>query len=130
MEELMIVANVAIVFGTIYKLFELFVGKKERQMLIDKLSDNSLSEGKFKGFISSSPYSALRIGGLLFGLGFGMLMGYIIINNYFSLYWEDDVNRQVRETASIIYGASTLFGGGLGVIVAFLIEVFCTRNSK
>lgn len=126
----MCVANVAIVFGTIYKLFELFVGRKERQMLIDKLSDNSFSEGKFKGFISSSPYSALRIGCLLFGLGFGMLMGYFIIYNYFSQYWMDDANRQVRETVSIIYGASTLFGGGLGVLVAFVIEVFCTRNSK
>lgn len=130
MEELMIVANVAIVFGTVYKLFELFVRGKERQMLIDKLSENSLSEGKFKGFISSSSYSALRIGCLLFGLGFGMLMGYFIIYNYFSQYWMDDANRQVRETVSIIYGASTLFGGGLGVLVAFVIEVFCTRNSK
>lgn len=130
MEELMIVANVAIVFGTIYKLFELFVGRKERQMLIDKLSDNSFSEVKFKGFMSSSPYSALRIGCLLLGLGFGMLMGYIIVYNYFSQYWLDDVNWQVRDTVSIIYGASTLFGGGLGVLVAFVIEVFCTRNSK
>ena len=30
MEELMIVANVAIVFGVIYKLFELFAGRRER----------------------------------------------------------------------------------------------------
>lgn len=126
----MIVANVAIVFGTIYKLFELFVGRKERQMLIDKLSDTSLSEVNFKGFMSSFPYSALRIGCLLLGLGFGMLMGYIIVYNYFSQYWLNDVNMQVRDTVSIIYGASTLFGGGLGVIVAFLIEVFCSRNSK
>ena len=59
-----------------------------------------------------------------------MLMGYIIVYNYFSQYWLDDVNWQVRDTVSIIYGASTLFGGGLGVIVTFLIEVFCTRNSK
>ena len=38
MEELMVVANVAIIFGVVYKLFELFVGKKERMMLIEKLS--------------------------------------------------------------------------------------------
>ena len=37
----MIVANVAIVFGTLYTLFELFVGTKERQKLIDNLSENS-----------------------------------------------------------------------------------------
>ena len=39
MNELMIVANVAIVFGVIYKLFELFVGRKERMMIIEKLGD-------------------------------------------------------------------------------------------
>ena len=39
MDQLMIVANVAIVFGVIYKLFELCVGRKERMMLIDKLGE-------------------------------------------------------------------------------------------
>ena len=130
MEELMIVANVAIVFGTLYKLFELFVGKKERQMLIDKLSENSLTEGKFKGLNMSSYYLALRLGCLLLGLGLGILIGYIIICNSLSEYWMSDVNRQVRETASIIYGASTLLGGGLGMIVAFLIEVFRSKETK
>ena len=130
MEELMIVANVAIVFGTIYKLFELFVGKKERQMFIDKLSENSLTEGKFKGLNMSSYYLALRLGCLLLGLGLGILIGYIIICNSLSEYWMSDVNRQVRETASIIYGASTLLGGGLGMIVAFLIEVFRSKETK
>ncbi len=130
MEELMIVANVAIVFGTIYKLFELFVGKKERLMLIDKLSENSLTEGKFKGLNMSSYYLALRLGCLLLGLGLGILIGYIIICNSLSEYWMSDVNRQVRETASIIYGASTLLGGGLGMIVAFLIEVFRSKETK
>ena len=130
MNELMIVANVAIVFGTIYKLFELFVGKKERQMLIDKLSENSLTEGKFKGLNMSSSYSALRFGCLLLGLGLGILIGYIIICNSLPEYWIDEANRQVRETASIIYGASTLFGGGLGMIVAFLVEVFRSKDRK
>lgn len=45
MEELMIVANVAIIFGVVYKLFELFVGKKERMMLIEKLSSEELMKG-------------------------------------------------------------------------------------
>lgn len=130
MEELMIVANVAIVFGTIYKLFELFVGKKERQMLIDKLSENSLTEGKFKGLNMSSSYSALRFGCLLLGLGLGILMGYIIVCNSLPDYFMDDVNIRVRETASIIYGASTLFGGGIGMLVAFIIEVFSNKKVK
>ena len=130
MEELMIVANVAIVFGTIYKLFELFVGRKERQMLIDKLSETSLTDGKFKGLNMSSSYSALRFGCLLLGLGLGILMGYIIVCNSLPDYFMDDVNIRVRETASIIYGASTLFGGGIGMLVAFIIEVFSNKKVK
>ena len=46
MDELTIVANVAIVFGVIYKLFELFVGRKERMMLIEKLPAEALADGK------------------------------------------------------------------------------------
>ena len=41
MEELMVVANVAIVFGVIYKLFELYVRRQERIMLIEKLSSGA-----------------------------------------------------------------------------------------
>lgn len=130
MQELMIVANVAIVFGTIYKLFELFVGRKERQMLIDKLSETSLTDGKFKGLNMSSSYSALRFGCLLLGLGFGILVGYIIVCNSLPDYFMDDVNTRIRETASIIYGASTLLGGGIGMLAAFIIEVFCSKKIK
>lgn len=130
MENLMIVATVAIVFGTIYKLFELFVGRKERLMLIDKLSENSLTDGKFKGLNMSSSYSALRFGCLLLGLGFGILMGYIIVCNSLPDYFMNDVNIRVRETVSVIYGASTLLGGGIGMLAAFIIEVFISKKIK
>ena len=50
MEELMIVANVAIVFGVIYKLFELFAGRRERMMLIEKMGDK-LTPENFKKVI-------------------------------------------------------------------------------
>lgn len=126
----MIVATVAVVFGTIYKLFELFVGRKERLMLIDKLSENSLTDGKFKGLNMSSSYSALRFGCLLLGLGFGILMGYIIVCNSLPDYFMNDVNIRVRETVSVIYGASTLLGGGIGMLAAFIIEVFISKKIK
>ena len=47
MEQLMITVNVAIVFGVIYKLFELFVGRKERMMLIEKLPIEVLKDKRF-----------------------------------------------------------------------------------
>ena len=48
MEQLMITVNVAIVFGVIYKLFELFVGRKERMMLIEKLPIEVLTDDSRK----------------------------------------------------------------------------------
>lgn len=126
----MIVANVAIVFGTVYKLFELIIGGKERQMLIDKLSESALAEGKFKGFNMTSSYSALRFGCLLLGLGLGILIGYTIVCNSLPEYWMNEVNNEVKETASIIFGASTLLGGGIGMLAAFIIEVFISKKIK
>ena len=44
MDELMIVANVAIIFGVMYKLFELYAKRKERIMLIEKLPPELLDK--------------------------------------------------------------------------------------
>ena len=96
MEQLMITVNVAIVFGVIYKLFELFV----------------------------------RLGCLLMGLGLGLLIGYFIVVGTQPEYFMENVGHTVRETVSIIYGASVLLGGGLGLIVAFVIEVMRASRNK
>ncbi len=141
MDELTIVANVAIVFGVIYKLFELFVGRKERMMLIEKLPAEALADGKLKnGYLSSlfncmggglvSHLSSLRFGCLLVGLGLGLLIGYCIVVETQPGYFMEDVGYAVRETVSIIYGASVLLGGGLGLIVAFVIEVMRASRNK
>ena len=42
----------------------------------------------------------------------------------------ENVGHTVRETVSIIYGASVLLGGGLGLIVAFVIEVMRASRNK
>ncbi len=72
MEELMIVSKVAIVFGVIYKLFELFAVRRERMMLIEKMGDK-LTPETFKNGIMYRPslysFGGLRIGCLLLGLG-------------------------------------------------------------
>lgn len=142
MEQLMITVNVAIVFGVIYKLFELFVGRKERMMLIERLPMEALTDEKrrneyfaslFRGKIGGFPASsaALRLGCLLVGLGLGLLVGYcIVINSQPEYFASDEVCNSVRETVSIIYGASVLFGGGIGLIVAFVIEVICASRHK
>lgn len=122
MDELMIVANVAIVFGVIYKLFELFVGRKERMMIIEKLGDK-LTPDTFKNGIfyrtGLFSFGGLRIGCLLIGLGVGLLLGYAIVSITQSFYFNGD---RPYEVISIVYGACVLLGGGTGLVVSYLIE--------
>lgn len=122
MNELMIVANVAIVFGVIYKLFELFVGRKERMMIIEKLGDK-LTPDTFKNGIfyrtGLFSFGGLRMGCLMIGLGVGLLVGYGIISATQYSYF--DGNRPY-EVTSVVYGACVLLGGGMGLVISYLIE--------
>ena len=131
MEELMVIANVAIVFGVIYKLFELFVGRKERMMLIEKLPPEMLNKGtdghlKLKALGFSN---ALRYGCLFLGIGLGLITGYCIICNTLPEYFSNG-GRHANETASIIYAASVLIGGGVGLIAAFLVELKLNKKKE
>lgn len=132
MEELMVVANVAIVFGVFYKLFELYARRKERIMLIEKLPPEMLG-GKMgddlKVSLSSSLFTALRLGCLFLGVGLGLIAGYCIVRNTLSEYFSPGGFR-FNDTASVIYGASVLIGGGIGLITAFLIELKIGKKKK
>ena len=122
------------IFGFL-KLFELFVCKKERLLIIEKMGEkftpdmlehkiNFSSIGKFSS-------SALKLGCLRMGLGVGLLIGYLICSTTLEGYAEmGDVrlNYNMRETISIIYGACILLFGGLGLLVAFLIELKINKN--
>lgn len=139
MNELMIVANVAIVFGVIYKLFELFVCKKERTMLIEKIPADFFVEGKLRNLNLSSmslisnfnKFTALRFGMLFLGLGIGLLLGYFIVYQSLPEYFQDDnAIWSVRKIISVILGASVLVGGGLGLVLSFIIEMIITSKKK
>ena len=122
------------IFGFL-KLFELFVCKKERLLIIEKMGEkftpdmlehkiNFSSIGKFSS-------SALKLGCLLMGLGLGLLIGYLICSTTLEGYAEmGDVrlNYNMRETISIIYGACILLFGGLGLLIAFLVELKINKN--
>ena len=75
---------VGIVTLVIYKLFELFVRKKERLSIIEKIGekfDASMIENKFSfpsKIFKNFSFGSLKAGCLLMGVGLGLLVGFAI----------------------------------------------------
>ena len=135
LESIMVVLVCAIFVVGFLKLFELFVCKKERLAIIEKMGDKltpDMLQSKFSIFSTGNiSFSALKGGCLLMGLGLGLLIGYLICSTTLQGYAEigtDYFNRNLRETSSIIYGACILLFGGLGLLTAFLVELKINKN--
>lgn len=130
MDFITIPLTLGIAVFAFYKLVELYVRKKERILIIEKLSQlekvnvenfnlSSLFGGKN---FSVGQFTGLRIGSLLIGLGLGLLIAYFIINMTVVYPRGGDLPWSIRESISIVYGASTLLFGGLGLVTGFIIE--------
>ncbi len=123
---------VAIIFITFYKVIDLYVRRKERIMMIEKcesLKDaNPIFQNLFGGgqpmFKNYSSW-ALRIGALFLGIGVGLLVGYAICYYSISSYAVPgkEYDSQINDVVSVVYGATTLLFGGMGLIIAFLVEL-------
>ncbi len=106
-----------VVFITIYMIIELFVHRKERLMLIDKAAQNQNIDirGLLQKTGSGFSFSALKIGCLLSGLGVGFFVS-------FALRIALQHCMQDWGTQEMLSIASVLTFGGLGMIVAYLID--------
>ena len=124
MDWIMIPLNCLIVFGAIYKVVELFVRRRERLMLISKLSE--ISNVDFKGikfYSSGNKFTALRVGCLMLGVGFGFLVGFLLnfiiiegkLDNLYEWQYYDKVG-------GIIYIACICVFGGIGLLLSYLAE--------
>ncbi len=136
MDFIMVPLIIGIITLGIYKLFELFVRKKERLFILEKIGDKfdaSMIENKFsfpsKVFKNFS-FGALKAGCLLVGVGLGLLVGFIICINTMNGYYIGSENYEVKEIAGIVYGASVLIFGGLGLIIAFILEMKYSKNKQ
>ena len=120
----MIPLNCLIVFGAIYKVVELFVRKRERLMLISKLTE--ISNVDFKGiklYSSGNKFTALRVGCLMLGVGLGFLVGFFLNlmasqGEYERLY-EWQYNNKI---GGIIYVACICIFGGIGLLISYFAE--------
>ena len=127
---------VAIIFGSLtyatYKLFELFVCRKERLALIEKLGSMSIAnlpDLKIDLSIFKSPtFTALKAGCLLLGLGVGILTGFFICSHFVNGYAAGDLNYIHRSQVVIIYTSCALLFGGLGLLIAFLVELNISKK--
>ena len=87
LDFIMVPAVVGIITLGIYRLFELFVRKKERLIIIDKIGDKltpDILSGKidFSTNIPKFSFSALKFGCLFMGLGIGMLVAFAVHYNF------------------------------------------------
>jgi hypothetical protein len=129
MDFISIPTVVGIVFLGVYKLFELFVRRKERLTLIEKMGekfDASLIDNKFSFPKSGSNplFGTLKVACLLLGVGLGLLVGFFICNAFSNgIRLSEGGYANSWDIAGVIYGASTLLFGGLGLLIAFVVEL-------
>lgn len=125
MNFIMIPLIIGIICAGIYGLFELFVRKKERLAIIEKIGDK-LDPSAFDAKIglprlsTNFSFSSLKAGCLLVGVGLGILFGFFL-----SIVSDANGDYEMR---SAVYGASVLLFGGLGLITAFVLELKLSKN--
>ena len=117
-----------------YKLFELFVCKKERLLIIEKMGEKfspDMLENKINlSSVGNISFSALKFGCLFIGVGLGLLVAYLICATTIDGYAMPNPNWSwtIKQTISIIYGACVLLFGGAGLLTSFLIELKISKK--
>ena len=129
---------VCIVFYYTYMVFELFVRRKERMFLLEKMGQNlmppdpAILNNQFSSLLPSFPqksFTGLRIGCLLVGLGLGVFIG-LFICVILNLHADIGDNHWERSTYySVAYGSSVLLFVGLVLIISYLIERKTVRKN-
>lgn len=122
------------VYG-IYKLFELFVRRRERILIIEKMSEIDLKGDIQMGKLFNTPiaFGALKAGCLLMGIGIGMIFAFMIAALTIKAF-PNDFNRDIwweySQILSIIFGASVLMFGGIGLVISFIIGQKINASQK
>ena len=121
MNFIMVPAVTGIITYGIYSLFALFVRKKERLTLIEKMGSipapGRMDFGKIE---YSNKFGALKWGFLMAGIGLGLLVGFFLAEGFVN-YNSKEIWKS-RDILSMVYAAPMLLFGGMGLLIAFLVE--------
>jgi hypothetical protein len=134
LDFIMVPLVVGICVAGTYGLFELFVRRRERLTIIEKIGeklDASAFEGtnRVSSFFPRISFSALKAGCLLTGAGLGLLTGFFIhISLLTSGMYEVNADLWRHSNIETVYGASVLLFGGIGLLIAFVIELKMGTN--
>lgn len=126
MKELMAVACIGFFFGTIYKIFELFIRRSERMKLIDRLSESpdpqSLHTSLFAKSNMFSNKMGIKIASLLIGMAVGLL-GVLAISyaDFMSQQLGYSHTSFVEKNIEVLTLGFVLFFGGVGLLVPSII---------
>ncbi len=132
MEWIIIPFNVLVIFGTIYKVFELYARKDERKMIINKIEDIKgvdLSHTNLNmGNSRNSRFLSLRIGLLVLGLGIGCFAGMLSLLMILPRLAPMLSTHYVRE---MLMTSCICFFGGLALVISYIIEhkARCKENN-
>jgi len=130
---------VGIVFFVIYKIIELFVRRKERKLMIEKMSEvpQEMLQSNFQSFnelqkegIKVNRFSSLRWGAVATGIGLGWLLGFIITMQTVNVELLDDFHYRNFMDVDSIYIATTALCAGIALIVVYLIERNAFKGAK
>jgi len=116
-----------IVFSFLYGIFELFIRRRERIDIIEKIGDkldashlqNNINLPSLGG--KNFSFGALKGGCLLIGIGLGLFVG-LAINIAIIEFGIKLHNQHIHDLVGIAYGAPVLIFGGLGLLIAFIVE--------
>ena len=134
MNGLLVLLGFVSFFLLIYKLFELYARRRERLLVLDKIEVLGKAEWSGKklqlpGF-SSFSFSALKGGCLLIGLGLGIFIAFLICSLGFDLYAPGNDSFLNMKIETVIYSASVLLFGGIGLLAAFVLELRMERKER
>lgn len=129
MEFITVPAVLTIIGYFIYKLFELFVCKKERLYMLEHAKEINLGDQKLPLLSTTGlniHFSALKWGSFFLGVGLGILVAYVICIS--TMGWNVYEHNFYSNPVEIVFGGCIFLFGGLGLIVAFIIEMKMNRK--